>query len=134
MVWPTILLMRNGFKNLSYTVLILIIVFFLGFMISLKIIHGTLDEVKKNYPTLIKSAALTQKRWFSHVIMPGDVRNDLYLSLEMAEFEKGGKNVGKNVQASAVVVDQDGEILQVSTYFTGIKPTRLGRGSFSGNW
>ncbi|KAG1701194.1 Dedicator of cytokinesis protein 3 [Nymphon striatum] len=83
-----------------------------GFMISLKIIHGTLDEVKKNYPTLVKSATLTRKRWFSDVIMPGDVRNDLYLSMEMAEFEKGGKNVGKNVEATVVVVDQDGEILQ----------------------
>lgn len=84
-----------------------------GFMVSLKVLHGSLEEVRKEHPTLVKSAALTHKRWFSDVIMPGDVRNDLYLSLDFAEFEKGGKNVGKNVEASVVVVDQDGGILQV---------------------
>lgn len=46
--------------------------------------------------------------------MPGDVRNDLYLTLEKAEFERGGKSTAKNVLATVTVHDSTGQVINVS--------------------
>lgn len=43
----------------------------------------------------------------------GDVRNDLYLTLERGDFERGGKSVQKNVEVTVYVIYANGEILQV---------------------
>lgn len=63
-------------------------------------------------------ATVTAKRGFPDVIMPGDVRNDLYLTLEKAEFERGGKTTAKNVLATVSVHDSRGAIIQVSMLLT----------------
>lgn len=44
----------------------------------------------------------------------GDIRNDLYLTLERGEFEKGGKSVQKNIEVTIYVLYADGQILKVS--------------------
>ncbi|XP_053200600.1 dedicator of cytokinesis protein 3-like isoform X2 [Panonychus citri] len=49
----------------------------------------------------------TGKMGFPDVIMPGDVRNDLYLTLESGEFEKGGKSIPKNVEAHITLYGAD---------------------------
>ncbi|KAK2861516.1 hypothetical protein Q5P01_001049 [Channa striata] len=41
-----------------------------------------------------------------------DVRNDLYLTLERGDFERGGKSVQKNIEVTVYVLYADGEILQ----------------------
>lgn len=46
---------------------------------------------------------------------PGDVRNDLYLTLERGDFERGGKSVQKNIEVTMYVLYADGEILKVQT-------------------
>ncbi|CAH2075479.1 unnamed protein product, partial [Iphiclides podalirius] len=56
-------------------------------------------------------ATVTPKRGFPDVIMPGDVRNDLYLTLERAEFERGGKSTAKNVLATVSVHDDTGLVI-----------------------
>ncbi|KOB73369.1 Uncharacterized protein OBRU01_10868 [Operophtera brumata] len=56
-------------------------------------------------------ATITAKRGFPDVIMPGDVRNDLYLTLEKAEFERGGKSTAKNVLATVNVHDNTGQVI-----------------------
>ncbi|KAK7862569.1 hypothetical protein R5R35_004185 [Gryllus longicercus] len=83
-----------------------------GIGISLKMLHGELSQVREENPLLFKNVALTQKLGFSDVIMPGDVRNDLYLTLERGEFERGGKSTGKNIEATIVVLDAEGKILE----------------------
>lgn len=65
---------------------------------SLRILHGELSQVRDENPLLFKNICLTKKLGFSDVIMPGDVRNDLYLKLERGEFERGGKSTGKNIE------------------------------------
>lgn len=40
-------------------------------------------------------------------------RNDLYLTLERGEFERGGKSTGKNIEVSILVLDSAGAILEV---------------------
>lgn len=37
---------------------------------------------------------------FPEVILPGDVRNDLYLTLISGEFNKGSKSTDKNVEVT----------------------------------
>lgn len=48
------------------------------------------------------------------VLVPGDIRNDLYLTLERGDFERGGKSVQKNIEVTVYVLYADGEILKVS--------------------
>lgn len=43
----------------------------------------------------------------------GEMRNDLYITLEKGEFEKGGKSVARNVEITVYVLDIDGQILKV---------------------
>lgn len=71
-----------------------------GIVISLRVLHGELSQVREENPLLFKNICLTKKLGFSDVIMPGDVRNDLYLKLERGEFERGGKSTGKNIEVS----------------------------------
>lgn len=56
------------------------------------------------------SWSLTTHTWLTFT---GDVRNDLYLTLERGDFERGGKSVQKNVEVTVYVIYADGEILKV---------------------
>lgn len=47
----------------------------------------------------------------------GEMRNDLYITLEKGEFEKGGKSVARNVEITVYVLDIDGQILKVKILF-----------------
>ena len=58
---------------------------------------------------------------FPSVILPGDVRNDLYLTLEQGYFERGGK--AKNVEVSAIVIGRDSLPMGDSFQFaSGVDP------------
>lgn len=48
----------------------------------------------------------------------GEMRNDLYITLEKGEFEKGGKSVARNVEITVYVLDIDGQVLKVKTTFS----------------
>jgi dedicator of cytokinesis protein 3 len=48
--------------------------FLSGIVISLKMLHGELPQVREENPILFKNISLTRKLGFSDVIMPGDVR------------------------------------------------------------
>lgn len=84
---------------------------FLGIVVALRLITntGSISEA------VASGATVTAKRGFPDVIMPGDVRNDLYLTLERAEFERGGKSTAKNVLATVSVHDITGQVINVSS-------------------
>lgn len=83
-----------------------------GIGISLKLLHGELAQVQEENPLLFKNISLTKKLGFSDVIMPGDIRNDLYVTLERGEFERGGKSTAKNIEVTILVLDSDGKPLE----------------------
>ncbi|XP_016844337.1 dedicator of cytokinesis protein 3 isoform X2 [Nasonia vitripennis] len=83
-----------------------------GIVVSFRVLHGELCQVREDNPLLFKNICLTKKLGFSDVIMPGDVRNDLYLKLERGEFERGGKSTGKNIEVTIMVLDAEGEPLE----------------------
>uniref|UniRef100_A0A8B9KQ14 Dedicator of cytokinesis 3 n=1 Tax=Astyanax mexicanus TaxID=7994 RepID=A0A8B9KQ14_ASTMX len=82
-------------------------------IISLQLLRGEMDQVRRENPMIFnRSVAITRKLGFPDVIMPGDIRNDLYLTLERGDFERGGKSVQKNIEITVYVLYADGEILK----------------------
>ncbi|XP_030371328.1 dedicator of cytokinesis protein 3 [Scaptodrosophila lebanonensis] len=82
-----------------------------GISVSLKLLHGGLGQARLEQPLLFQGTTITRKMGFPDVIMPGDVRNDLFLTLERGEFERGGKNTGKNILVKVLVLDVSGNVL-----------------------
>lgn len=50
------------------------IYFLTGLVVSVKMVHGELEQATKENPLLLKNVCVTKKLGFSDVIMPGDVR------------------------------------------------------------
>lgn len=73
--------------------------------------HGGLVQARKEQPMLFQSTTITRKIGFPDIIMPGDVRNDLFLTLEKGEFERGGKSTAKNIEVLVHVLDSTGQII-----------------------
>lgn len=54
----------------------------------------------ENPHLVLGNVAIARKMGFPEVILPGDVRNDLYLTLISGEFSKGSKSTDKNVEVT----------------------------------
>uniref|UniRef100_A0A803XS31 Dedicator of cytokinesis 2 n=1 Tax=Meleagris gallopavo TaxID=9103 RepID=A0A803XS31_MELGA len=92
-----------------------------GFWLSLKMLWGDLNQVRKDHPHLVdRSTVVARKLGFPEVIMPGDVRNDIYLTLVQGEFDKGNKKTQKNVEVTVCVCDESGR--NVIYHGAGDKP------------
>ncbi|CAB1353232.1 unnamed protein product, partial [Coregonus sp. 'balchen'] len=75
-----------------------------------------MEQIRRENPMIFnRGVALTRKLGFPDVIMPGDIRNDLYLTLERGDFERGGKSVQKNIEVTVYVLYADGEILKTAS-------------------
>ncbi|MEQ2169851.1 Dedicator of cytokinesis protein 3, partial [Goodea atripinnis] len=82
-------------------------------IISLQLLRGELEQIRReNQAVFNRALALTRKLGFPDVILPGDIRNDLYLTLERGEFERGGKSVQKNIEVTLWVLYADGDTLK----------------------
>uniref|UniRef100_A0A8B9NAR4 Dedicator of cytokinesis protein 2 n=1 Tax=Accipiter nisus TaxID=211598 RepID=A0A8B9NAR4_9AVES len=95
-----------------------------GFWVSLKMLWGDLSQVRKDHPHLVdRSTVVARKLGYPEVIMPGDVRNDIYLTLVQGEFDKGNKKTQKNVEVTVCVCDESGSVVQNVIYHgAGDKP------------
>lgn len=82
-----------------------------GIVVSLKLLHGALSQVRLDQPMLFQSTSVTRKTGFPDVIMPGDVRNDVFFTLDRGEFERGGKSTAKNIEVTCTVLDAAGHII-----------------------
>ncbi|XP_011297282.1 dedicator of cytokinesis protein 1 isoform X1 [Fopius arisanus] len=80
-----------------------------GLWTSLKLLRGDTKQVRDEYPHLVLgNVAIARKMGFPEVILPGDVRNDLYLTLVSGEFSKGSKSTDKNVEVTVRVCNEHG--------------------------
>lgn len=61
---------------------------------------------------------IARKMGFPEVILPGDVRNDLYLTLVSGEFSKGSKSTDRNVEVTVRVCNEKGQSIPVSMNVT----------------
>ncbi|XP_071445315.1 dedicator of cytokinesis protein 1 isoform X2 [Hetaerina americana] len=83
-----------------------------GLWISLKLLHGDLKQVREENPHLVLgNVAVARKMGFPEVILPGDVRNDLYLTLVGGEFSKGSKSTERNVEVTVKVCNEKGSAI-----------------------
>ncbi|KAK1122731.1 hypothetical protein K0M31_009173 [Melipona bicolor] len=80
-----------------------------GLWASLKLLRGDPKQVRDENPHLVLgNVAIARKMGFPEVILPGDVRNDLYLTLISGEFNKGSKSTDKNVEVTVRVCNEFG--------------------------
>lgn len=71
-----------------------------------------LQQIKEEFPHLVHgNVAFARKMGFPEIIFPGDVRNDLYLTLVCGEFSKINKSSDKNVEVTVVVCDESGQVV-----------------------
>ncbi|CAL1526646.1 unnamed protein product [Lymnaea stagnalis] len=84
-----------------------------GVTLSVKILHGDLKTVRIENPILFtRGVVLTQRMGFPEFITPGEMRNDLYLTLVGAEFDRGSKTASKNVEVRITVFNQNYETIE----------------------
>uniref|UniRef100_A0A8B9GGM3 Dedicator of cytokinesis 1 n=1 Tax=Amazona collaria TaxID=241587 RepID=A0A8B9GGM3_9PSIT len=90
-----------------------------GLWVTLKLLPGDIHQIRKEFPHLVdRSTAVARKMGFPEIIMPGDVRNDIYVTLVQGDFDKGSKTTAKNVEVTVSVYDEDGKRLE-SVIFPG---------------
>ncbi|XP_043920391.1 dedicator of cytokinesis protein 2-like [Protopterus annectens] len=83
-----------------------------GLWVSMKMLCGDLNQIRKDHPHLVdRSTVVARKLGFPEIIMPGDMRNDIYVTLVQGEFDKCNKTTQKNVEVTMCVCDQEGNII-----------------------
>uniref|UniRef100_A0A8C2NH98 Dedicator of cytokinesis 4 n=1 Tax=Capra hircus TaxID=9925 RepID=A0A8C2NH98_CAPHI len=84
-----------------------------GLAVSLQLLHGDIEQIRREYSSVFShGVSITRKLGFSNIIMPGEMRNDLYITIERGEFEKGGKSVARNVEVTMFIVESSGQTLK----------------------
>ncbi|VEN37348.1 unnamed protein product [Callosobruchus maculatus] len=80
--------------------------------VSMKLLRGDLKQAREENPHLVLgNVSIARKMGFPEVILPGDVRNDLYLTLLNGEFSKGNKKSDKNVEVTVKVCNSKGQTI-----------------------
>ncbi|KAK9873197.1 hypothetical protein WA026_021430 [Henosepilachna vigintioctopunctata] len=80
--------------------------------VSMKLLRGDLKQVREENPHLVLgNVSIARKMGFPEVILPGDIRNDLYLTLISGEFTKGNKSSDKNVEVTITVCNESGHAI-----------------------
>ncbi|XP_055696670.1 dedicator of cytokinesis protein 1 isoform X2 [Lutzomyia longipalpis] len=80
--------------------------------VSVEILHGDTKQIREEYPHLVHgNVPIARKMGFPEVIFPGDVRNDLYLTLVNGEFSKGVKSGDKNIEVTVCVCNEKGVVV-----------------------
>uniref|UniRef100_A0A8C9VQN5 Dedicator of cytokinesis 2 n=1 Tax=Scleropages formosus TaxID=113540 RepID=A0A8C9VQN5_SCLFO len=81
-----------------------------GLWVTMKALVGDMVQIRKEYPHLVdRSTVVARKLGFPEIIMPGDVRNDIYLTLVAGDFDKYNKTTQKNVEVIMWVCDEEGK-------------------------
>uniref|UniRef100_A0AAY4ECP1 Dedicator of cytokinesis 5 n=1 Tax=Denticeps clupeoides TaxID=299321 RepID=A0AAY4ECP1_9TELE len=88
-----------------------------GLFVTLKLLPGDVAQVQKDYPHLVdRATTIVRKMGFPEIILPGNVRNDIYVTLLQGEFDRGKKKTPKNVEVIMSVLDDDGNAMENALY------------------
>ncbi|KAG9490821.1 hypothetical protein GDO78_006254, partial [Eleutherodactylus coqui] len=80
-----------------------------GLWVTVKMLVGDSVQIRKDYPHLVdRTTVIARKLGFPEIIMPGDVRNDIYITLVNGDFER---TTQRNVEVIMCVCDEDGKVL-----------------------
>uniref|UniRef100_A0A8C7TTF4 Dedicator of cytokinesis 5 n=1 Tax=Oncorhynchus mykiss TaxID=8022 RepID=A0A8C7TTF4_ONCMY len=88
-----------------------------GLFVTLKLLPGDLSQVRKDYSHFVdRTTAIVRKMGFPEIILPGYVRNDIYVTLLQGEFDRGKKTSPKNVEVMLSVLDDDGNLMEKAIF------------------
>ncbi|KTG38889.1 hypothetical protein cypCar_00029365 [Cyprinus carpio] len=88
-----------------------------GLFVTLKLLPGDVFQVKKNYPHFVdRTTAIVRKMGFPEIILPGYLRNDIYVTLLQGEFDRGKKKTPKNVEVMMSVLDEEGNPMEKAIF------------------
>ncbi|XP_069510411.1 dedicator of cytokinesis protein 2 isoform X2 [Ambystoma mexicanum] len=80
-----------------------------GLWVTMKMLVGDSVQIRKNYPHLVdRTTVVARKLGFPEIIMPGDVRNDIYITLSQGDFDK---TTQRNVEVIMCVCDDEGKVI-----------------------
>ncbi|KAM7162587.1 dedicator of cytokinesis protein 2 isoform 2-T2 [Macrochelys suwanniensis] len=83
-----------------------------GLWVTMKMLVGDMSQIRKDYPHLVdRTTVVARKLGFPEIIMPGDIRNDIYVTLSMGDFDKYNKTTQRNVEVIMCVCDEEGKVI-----------------------
>jgi hypothetical protein len=89
-----------------------------------RLLTGPIALVQKKNPLLFKRGTMMVPRvGFADVIDPAMMRNDMYVTICHAEFDKGEKKAGRNVEVSVKAITDTGNLLE-TCISPGVGPPR----------
>lgn len=75
--------------------------------VTLEVLRGDMKQIKEVHTNV----PVARKMGFPEVILPGDVRNDLYLTICSGEFARGTKTSERNVEVTVCVANEQGQLV-----------------------
>uniref|UniRef100_A0A1I8NGF6 Signaling protein n=1 Tax=Musca domestica TaxID=7370 RepID=A0A1I8NGF6_MUSDO len=92
--------------------------------VTVEVLQGDIKQIKEEFPRLLHTnVPIARKMGFPEVILPGDVRNDLYLTLCSGEFARIAKTSEKNVEVTVSVCNEQGHCVPgVMSIGAGLAP------------
>uniref|UniRef100_A0A8C4XMD9 Dedicator of cytokinesis 2 n=1 Tax=Falco tinnunculus TaxID=100819 RepID=A0A8C4XMD9_FALTI len=83
-----------------------------GLWVTVKMLVGDVIQTRKDYPHLVdRTTVVARKLGFPEIIMPGDIRNDIYITLLYGDFDKYNKTTQRNVEVIMCVCDEEGKVM-----------------------
>lgn len=80
--------------------------------VNFEVLRGDIKQIKEDFPRLVHTnVPVARKMGFPEVILPGDVRNDLYLTICGGEFARGTKTSERNVEVTVCVANEQGQLV-----------------------
>ncbi|XP_030369556.1 dedicator of cytokinesis protein 1 isoform X2 [Scaptodrosophila lebanonensis] len=80
--------------------------------VTIEVLRGDIKQIKEDFPRLVHpNVPVARKMGFPEVILPGDVRNDLYLTICCGEFARIAKKSEKNVEVTVCVANEQGQLV-----------------------
>ncbi|XP_076042771.1 dedicator of cytokinesis protein 1-like isoform X4 [Oratosquilla oratoria] len=84
-----------------------------GIHFSFTLLNGDIKQLREENPHYVSlhEVPVASRLGLSEVIMPGDVRNDLYITLVSGEFSRGPKTSDRNVEVTVRVYTDKGQLI-----------------------
>uniref|UniRef100_A0A6J0SQS5 Dedicator of cytokinesis protein 2 isoform X1 n=1 Tax=Pogona vitticeps TaxID=103695 RepID=A0A6J0SQS5_9SAUR len=83
-----------------------------GLWVTMKMLVGDINQIRKDYPHLVdRTTVVARKLGFPEIIMPGDIRNDIYITLMYGDLDKFNKTTQRNIEVNVCVCDEEGKVI-----------------------